>query len=179
MLTTNEILRVICLGALLLTILPAEADALKSAHRLLAVGSVRKQFETQTELQARAILRHYDSILATSTTLVLPATIKSAIIDCYERVYAWDNFEPGIAQIFAHNLSEKELELLIDFYSNLGLAPGDIENFRTIIAKANSIQAQSLDYLFVNSASCVETDAELILDYVATQRAAGLVHADD
>lgn len=159
----------VCCSALLLTASPAKADNLKAAQRLLAVGSVREQFETQTRLQARAIIRHYDVIVASSAAMQLPDTLKRDIADCYESVYAWEKFEPGITQIFADNLTEKELLLLTDFYDNLGLPPGDIAAFKAIIAKANAIQSQSLEYIFEHSASCVESDVERILDYVFTQ----------
>ena len=75
----------------------------------------------------------------------------------------------GIAEIFAANLSEKELRLLIDFYSSRGLPPMDIETFKNTIAKANQIEQSSIEYIFNNSDSCVERDARLINNFLAMQ----------
>lgn len=106
-----------------------------------------------------------------SADVTLPAELTRKIHNCYTEAYAWENFEDGLAQILADNLTEKELQLLTDFYTNLGLPPFEIQNFRNTIAKSTLIQEVSLDYLLANSASCVESDAELILEFVASQSA--------
>ncbi|MEQ8953698.1 MAG: DUF2059 domain-containing protein [Gammaproteobacteria bacterium] len=144
----------------------AFADELRSANRLLAVTNMERQFEALTQRQTQNIIRTYDSIVATSTSATLPSSIKRLIAACYESAYAWDKFEPGIAQIFADNLTEKEMILLIDFYQSRGLPPGEIESFKATIAKADQIRRLSADYIFSHSVGCVEQDARLILDYL-------------
>ncbi len=157
-----------CLCCALFSTQQALADSLTAAHRLLRVADVKHHFETRTAEQTRAIIRTYASIVSMSVSVDLPDALLQKIRNCYAQVYAWENFEEGLAQILAENLSEKELQLLTDFYNNLGLPPFDIQNFKQTIAKAGHIQEVSLDYMWANSASCVEQDAELILDYVAT-----------
>lgn len=149
----------------------AFADSLQSAHRLLRAADVQHHYETRTVQQTRAIIRTYSSIVSMSADISLPAELTQKIFNCYTEVYAWENFEDGLAQILADNLTEKELQLLIDFYTNLGLPPFEIQNFRNTIAKSTLIQEVSLDYLLTNSASCVESDVKLILDFVASQSA--------
>lgn len=151
----------------------AVADSLRSAQHLLSVANAQQQFEARINSQARAILRHYDSIVATSADTTLPDDLRQHIVACYSEAYAWENFEPGIAAIFAANLTEKELGLLTDFYRNLGVPPHDIQEFRALIAKSTRIQQLSLDYIFEHSDGCVEQDVDLILDYLFTQRAVG------
>ena len=157
-----------CLYCALLSTAQAQADTLAAAHRLLRVADVKHHYEVATAEQTRAIIRTYASIVSMSASVDLPDALLQKIRNCYAQVYAWENFEHGLAQILAENLSGKELRLLTDFYNNLGLPPFEIQNFKQTIAKAGHIQEVSLDYMWANSASCVEQDAELILDYVAT-----------
>lgn len=145
------------------------ADSLQAAHRLLQLADAQYHYEARTAEQTRAIIRSYASIVSMSAAVELPDELKQEISSCYANVYAWENFEDGLARILADNLTEKELLLLIDFYNDLGLPPFEIQNFRNTIAKANHIQRISQEYMWTNSASCVEHDAELILNYVATQ----------
>lgn len=147
----------------------SSADAFKAAQRLLQVADVQRHFETRTAQQVRAIIRSYASIVAMSVSIELPPELTRQISNCYMEVYAWENFEEGLARILAENLTEKELQLLTDFYDNLGLPPTQIQSFKETIAKAERIQEVSLEYMLSNSASCVEQDAALILDYVAQQ----------
>lgn len=145
------------------------ADSLDAAHRLMRSANVQYHYEARTAQQTRAIIRTYSSIVSMSAAVDLPAELKQQIGLCYEDVYAWKNFEEGLAQILAENLTEKELHLLTDFYDDLGLPPFEIQNFKDTIAKADHIQTVSLNYMWSHSESCVEHDAALILDYVATQ----------
>lgn len=142
------------------------ADELRDASRLLVVTNMEHQFEAMTALQTRNIIRTYDSIVATSSDISLPQSIKNRIAACYADTYAWEKFEPGIARIFADNLSAKELRLLIDFYRSRGLPPTEIGTFKNTIAKAEEIKQLSAEYIFSQSDGCVEQDARLILDYL-------------
>lgn len=146
----------------------AKADAVDDATRLLQVTDTEGKFESVSQRQTRAIIRTYSSIVSTSTEVNLPQRLQQNIADCYARVYAWENFEPGIAQILADNLSQKEMRLLIDFYRNLGLPPMEIQAFKNTIDKADQIRQISTEYIYNNSSGCVEQDVELILDYLAS-----------
>ena len=127
------------------------------------------QFESMALRQTRDIIRTYSSIVSMSVEVSLPQQIKNNIASCYAEVYAWENFKPGIAQILADNLSQKELHLLIDFYRNLGLPPMEIQSFKGAIAKADQIQLMSSEYIYAHSDRCVERDAELIHSYLANR----------
>lgn len=145
------------------------ADAIRDAKRLLQVTDTAGRFESMALQQTRDIIRTYASIVSMSVEVALPQQIKNHIAACYAEVYAWEQFQPGIAQILADNFSQKELRLLTDFYSNRGLPPMEIDTFKDIIARAEQIQRASADYIFANSASCVDRDARLIHDYLATR----------
>ena len=145
------------------------ADTIRDANRLLRVTNLGNQFDLMALDQTRKIIRTYSSIVNMSVALDLPQTIKTLIAACYEEVYAWDQFEPGIVQILAQNLSQKELRLLIDFYSNRGLPPMEIDTFKNTVSKANKIERISLEYIFENSDSCVERDAQLIEEFLTQQ----------
>mgnify|MGYP007000216529 len=47
----------------------------------------------------KKIIRTYSSIVNMSESVVLPTGIKEQIEDCYAKVYAWDQFSQGIAEI--------------------------------------------------------------------------------
>lgn len=143
-----------------------DADSLSAAQHLLQVSDTRRHYETRTTQQTNAIIRSYSSIVSMAVDLDIPDSIKQHINNCYMEVYAWENFEHGLTQILADHLTLEELQLLAGFYDNLGLPPGDIQLFKDIIAKSSLIQEKSLEYMWSNSASCVEQDAALILDYV-------------
>ncbi len=119
--------------------------------------------------QTRKIIRTYSSIVNMSVAIALPQNLKNSIAACYAEVYAWEQFEPGIVQILAENLTQKEIRLLIDFYSDRGLPPMEIDTFKNTVAKAQEIELSSIEYIFNNSDSCVERDAELINDFLAAQ----------
>jgi len=144
-------------------------DSVRDANRLIRVTNLGNRFEDMALDQTRKIIRTYTSIVNMNASVALPQSVKNSIAECYAEVYEWDNFKPGIAQIIADNLSEKEILLLIDFYSNRGLPPMEIETFKNAIAKADSIEQSSIDYIFNNSGSCVVKDAEIIYDFLATQ----------
>ena len=143
------------------------ADAVRDANRLLRVTNMGSRFESTALQQTREIIRTYASIVNMSVDITLPQQIKNSIADCYAEVYAWEHFQAGIARILADNLSQKELRLLTDFYSDRGLPPMEIDTFKRIVAKADHIQRISADYIFANSDSCVQRDAELIQDYLS------------
>lgn len=144
----------------------ARADSLRDANRLLRVTEVGKQFESMALRQTRNIIRTYSSIVSTSVNSSLPPQIKSSIATCYAEAYAWEKFESGIAEILADKFSQKEMWLLIDFYSNRSLPPMEIQSFKNAIAKSAQIEQMSAEYIFANSDGCVERDAELILGYL-------------
>ena len=125
------------------------ADTIRDANRLLRVTNLGNQFDLMALDQTRKIIRTYSSIVNMSVALSLPQT--------------------GIVQILAENLSQKELHLLIDFYSNRGLPPMEINTFKNTVSKANEIERISLEYIFEHSDSCVERDAELIGEFLTQQ----------
>jgi len=145
------------------------AESLNDASRLLQITRVGVRFEAATRAQARDIVRTYSIIVSSEAKIDLPMELTQLIEQCYLRVYAWENFSSGIARVLADNLSPSELKLLIGFYSNQGLPPGDIAAFKNTITKAESIQLQSVEFIFQNSASCVDQDAKLIHSYIANR----------
>lgn len=148
--------------------LPAVADNLADAQRLLRIAETGAAFETRARQQARQLIYNYSVIINRNTDYRLPGQLRQRIAACYESVYRWENFEAGIARILADNFSAEELNLLIDFHRNLGMPPNKIELFRTTIAKAGSISEQSADYIFSNSQGCVGQDIDLILEHLRT-----------
>ena len=145
----------------------AQADAVRDANRLLRVTNLGNRFDSMALDQTRKIIRTYSSIVNMSVALNLPQTIKNSIAACYKEVYSWDKFEPGIVQILAENLSQKELRLLIDFYSSRSLPPMEIDTFKSTVSKATKIERISIDYIFKHSDSCVVKDAALINEFLA------------
>ena len=129
-----------------------------------------KHFKSLALRQTRDILRTYASIVSMSTEIALPEQITNSIAACYVDEYAWEKFQPGIARILADNLSQKQLHLLTDFYLNRGLPPMEIQTFKDTIAMAEHIQHLTAEYMYSNSASCVEQDAALILAYLANRK---------
>jgi hypothetical protein len=164
--THQLVLRLVCVGFLMQSIPLDAADNLSDASRLLRVAGVGKQFEATTQQQTRDIIRTYVSIVNMSAQMTLPDQIRNDIAECYRVMYAWDRFESGIARLLADNMSQREILLLIDFYSNRGLSPTEIKTFKGTIAKADEIQLLIGEYLFANSGSCVEQDTKSILSYV-------------
>ncbi|MDP6413828.1 MAG: hypothetical protein QGG54_02120 [Gammaproteobacteria bacterium] len=158
------------IASLLLVSGYANADAIRDANRLLRVTNMGKHFDSLALRQTRGILRTYASIVSMSAEITLPEQIKNSIAACYVDVYAWEKFQPGIARILADNLSQKQLRLLTDFYLNRGLPPMEIQTFKDTIAMAEHIQYLAAEYMYRNSASCVEHDAALILGYLADRR---------
>ncbi|MDP7456270.1 MAG: hypothetical protein QGF62_06835 [Gammaproteobacteria bacterium] len=162
----QTVLRLVCVSLLMLLIPPAVADGLSDASRLLRVTSAGELFEETANQQTRDIIRTYVSIVNMSVQITLPDQIRDDIAECYRIMYAWEKFEPGIAQLLADNLSQHELRLLIDFYRNRGLPPAEIQAFKSTIAKADDIQLLISDYLFANSGGCVAQDTRSILSYI-------------
>lgn len=162
-------MRISCL--LLLFLLPLSpsvgADAIGDANRLLRASNVANHFETRTLQQTRRIIRTYSSIVEMSAEVELPQWIKTEIAACYERTFAWENFEEGIAQILLQNFSAGEMRLLTDFYRSQGLPPAEIDNFKAAIAKGELIQQLAADYIYAQAEGCAEHDIELILSFLA------------
>lgn len=98
--------------------LPAHADNQADARRLLRISAVAQGFAEAARQQTETIISTYASIVAESTDTELPDSLKAQIAQCYEETFAWERFEPGIVAIFADNLSQEELTLLIDFFSD-------------------------------------------------------------
>ncbi|MCG8415250.1 MAG: DUF2059 domain-containing protein [Pseudomonadales bacterium] len=141
---------------------------MRYAKRLLRVSGTAEHFAARTSHQTSNIIRSYTSIVNMEADVRLPQHILSSIRNCYQQVYAWDNFEDGIALILAQQLSDEEMLILIDFYRDLGLPPMAIETFKATIAKAPSIQQVSADFIFSSSGSCVDRDALIINDYLSS-----------
>ena len=160
-------LATICLAAVLcFGITAAYADSISDANRLLRVTDTGDRFESMALQQTRDIIRTYSSIVSMSAEVALPLNLKRTIAACYAEAYAWHKFRPGIAQILVEVLNQKELLLLIDFYSSRSLPPREIPAFKSVIRKADQIQRMSADYIYAHADSCVERDAELIFSYL-------------
>jgi hypothetical protein len=143
------------------------AAEIRDANRLLRVSNVASQFESMTLLQTRNIIRTYTSIVAISAGVELPQWIKMKIAACYEKTFAWEKFEDGVAQILLDNFSNHEIVLLTDFYRSEGLPPTEIPSFKAAIAKGEMIQQLTADYILANSDGCAEHDIDLILGFLA------------
>ena len=143
------------------------AAEIRDANRLLLVSNVASQFESMTLLQTRNIIRTYTSIVAISAGVELPQWIKMKIAACYEKTFAWEKFEDGVAQILLDNFSNHEMLLLTDFYRSEGLPPTEIPSFKAAIAKGEMIQQLTADYILANSDGCAGHDIDLILGFLA------------
>jgi hypothetical protein len=144
-------------------------DPLSDARRLLQLTEAAREFELATRQQANTVIRTYASIVAMSTEQELPGSIKQEIARCYQQTYAWELFEPGIAEIFAANLSATELQLLIDFYNDKSVPPSQIDTFKALIARADVVEQMAIDYIFDQSEGCDARNVELILNFLAAQ----------
>lgn len=144
------------------------ADAIDDAERLLRVSKIEGHYESMAQRQVRDIIRTYSSIVAMTVDVDLPREVTSTIARCYQEVYAWENFESGIAQILTQELSQKEILLLIDFYQDLGLPPREIDTFKDTVAKAPLLEQISADYIFSHSGNCVEHSSATIQQYLAS-----------
>ena len=143
------------------------AAEIRDANRLLRVSNLASQFESMTLLQTRNIIRTYTSIVAMSAGVELPQWIQMEIAVCYEKTFAWEKFEDGIAQILLNNFTNHEMVLLTDFYRSEGLPPAEIPSFKAAIAKGEMIQQLTADYILANSEGCAEHDIGLILGFLA------------
>ncbi len=146
----------------------ALADTIADARQLLRVSNTADHYQTMAARQVRDIIRTYSSIVSMTVDVRLPQDVTSNIASCYARVYAWENFEQGIAEIIAQQLSQKEILLLTDFYQDLSLPPREIETFKGTIAKAPLLERVSADYIFSNSGNCVEHSVLTIRRYLAS-----------
>lgn len=174
--SANPLHRLPCLGRhglllaacllVLVTASPVHADRQAAARRLLAITDVAREFELAADRQTEAILRTYADIVSTSANRTLPESIRQEIARCYQEAFAWERFEAGIAEIFADNFSEAELQLLLDFFSDRSVPPPMISQFRAIIARAEAIEQQTIDYLFSQTEGCDESNVRLILDFL-------------
>lgn len=167
----NRLIQCVLAVATGLTLSSAGADALDDAHRLLEVAGTGDHFESVARKQTRDIIRSYTLIVHNSVDVTLPETLRQELARCYARVYDWANFRSGIARILATTLSQKQMQLLIDFYRSRGLPPTEIDTFKATIALAEEIEKISADFIYRNSASCVESDARLILGYLHGKQA--------
>jgi hypothetical protein len=171
--TAQKLLLPLCLlGSLTvsaLLALPAQADSLSEAQRLLRIAETGAAFESQARWQTNQLIHNYSVIINRNSNYRLPAQLQRRIAACYERVYRWENFANGIARILAENFSAEELQLLIDFHRNLGMPPGKIGLFKSTIAKAGRISEQSAEFIFAQSRGCVAQDTDLILDHLQQQ----------
>jgi len=149
--------------------LDSHADKLDDAYRLLRITEVAREFEQATHQQSRNVIRTYSSIVAMSTDRELPDSIKQEISRCYLETFAWEKFEPGIATIFADNLSATELKLMIDFFSDKSVPPPMIGQFKALIARADAIEQLAIDYMFSQTEGCDNQNVNLILDFLSAQ----------
>lgn len=163
--TRSRLLALLCLLTTS-NVLGEAPEHLHAAEQLLRAAQVGELFETRAEQQAQQIIYNYSVIIHRNTDYQLPVLVERRIAECYRSAYRWEFFEDGIARIVAAAFSREELELLIDFHNNLGLPPQKIELFRGTIGKANIVHQQSVDFIFKNSAGCVDQDAELIIQHL-------------
>jgi hypothetical protein len=147
----------------------AVADAISDAARLIELTNIEEQFELARQQQTRQIIRTYTGIVARISEHELPAAVKQEISLCYEQKYDWSNFEDGIIEILLKVFSEKELAILIDFYSNRGITPTEIEVFKNIVAKGELIQTLGAEYIFSMTDGCVEQGTQAVLKYLRAQ----------
>jgi len=161
----NAFLIVILLSAPAL----ARADALADAFTLLRITNIAQQFDAKRAQQTRDIIRTYTLIVTELSATQLPQSIKAAITQCYEESYDFGQFERGIADILVKTFSAKELELLVDFHSDLALPPSQIKAFRDIVAKAKIVQTTGAEFIYNNSEGCVQKGANLVIDYLNSQ----------
>ncbi|HAG72960.1 MAG TPA: hypothetical protein DCL66_12225 [Gammaproteobacteria bacterium] len=145
---------------------PAMADAGRDATKLIELTNISEQFELVRQQQTRTVIRTYASIVSTEHGLELPAAVKEAISLCYEQSYDWANFEDGIVDILLENFTEKEMQLLLDFYRNRGLPPSQIDAFRDIVAKGELIQRLGAEHIFTVTDGCVDLGTEAVLTYL-------------
>lgn len=143
-----------------------QADVIEDAERLLLLSNTADHYQTMAERQVRDIIRTYSSIVSMSADVNLPGALTTNIADCYAQVYAWENFQSGIAEILVQQLSHREILLLIDLYRDLGHPPAEIETFKGVVAKAPQIAEASADYIFSNSGNCIEHSAAVIRQYL-------------
>ena len=148
--------------------LAQSVDSVRYAKRLLRVSGTAEQFESAAQQQTRAIIRTYLSIVNMSVDVKLPTHVTSRISACYDAAYAWENFEDGVAEIVSQQLADKEMLLLIDFYNDLGLPPSEIDTFKATLDKMTSIREFSANFIFDQSAGCVDQDAEIINGYLTS-----------
>ncbi len=144
------------------------ADNLSDAHRLLRITDMGEKFKHTTQSQTADIVRTYSSIVVMTTDVTLPESIKRQIANCYYQTYTWEKFEPGIARIFADTLSQTELRILIDFFSDRSIPPAYIELFKNLRDKSGTIERLSIDYIVDHSEGCDKQNVSLILAFLAT-----------
>ncbi len=150
-----------------LTVQKANADSFhREINHLLELTNLGAQFEYIANVQSKKIIRTYSSIVKMSGSTSLPLEIKQRIQKCYSEVYSWEKFSKGITKILAESFTQREINILIDFYSNLGLPPKDITNFKALIKKAKRIEEVSIQYIYENSESCVREDSRIINDFL-------------
>lgn len=148
----------------------AGADALDEAFSLLRLTSIDQKFDATRRQQTRDIIRTYSLIVSEKSEVQLPQPVKNAISKCYEESYDFEKFRRGIAEILVNTFSEKELKLLVDYNSNLGLPPREITAFREIVAKADIVQSIGAEFILNNSTGCVQKGASLVMEFLASQR---------
>lgn len=171
---TNKILNPLLFLLLLSAPVLASADAQRDANTLLRLTNINQQFERARIQQTRDIIRTYSLITNDNVNLNLPAHVKSTIIECYENNYDFEKFRQGIADILVDTYTEKELEILVDFYRDQGHPPSEIEAFKQIVAKAETIQTIAAEYILDNSEGCVEEGTQSVLDFIDAEQAAQL-----
>ncbi len=166
---TKQFRNVLLILTILLAPALAGADALDDAYTLLRLTHIDRQFDAARDTQVRDIIRTYSLILREQAGIQLPRRIERAIFDCYEQSYNFTNFQLGIAEILVQTFSEKELELLKDFHSDLSLPPSAIGEFREIVAKAELVRTISAEYIFNNTEGCVEQGSNLVMEFLSSQ----------
>ncbi|MFK7864857.1 MAG: hypothetical protein AB8B95_11600 [Pseudohongiellaceae bacterium] len=151
----------VCLAS---TLIYADAD--RDANRLIQLSNVRELFENTRDEQTRMVLRTYASILETKGGYSLPREIREEIAFCYEARYDWSRFEDGIVDILLTTFSDKELQLLLDFFRNRSVPPNEISAFRAIVAKAEKVQSLGAEHIYNTTEGCIELGTQRILKFL-------------
>ena len=118
----------------------ASADAIRDANRLLRVTDLGSRFESMALDQTRMIIRTYASIVNMNVSITLPQSVKNSIAECYAEAYAWKQFEPGIAKIFA----EKGIHIICD--KPLALSSEEAISLKNIVESKKLIFALTHNY---------------------------------
>ncbi|MEX0901476.1 MAG: hypothetical protein WDZ76_01910 [Pseudohongiellaceae bacterium] len=147
-------------------LLPAAADELGHARRLLQVTSAETYYTATVQRQTIELVRIYQGVVIQLADRSLSAEVSEAITECYLAEYRWTRYAEDFAAILAANLNTREMSLLIDFYSAKAIPPREIDTFKDTIAKAPRIEQQTIALIEATTEGCLQRSTQLIMTYV-------------